>query len=61
MWTPEDPGSVSVTGACPAAFKEALAAMYRTTRHGLEFPLTTMEEGPHSERLENYAWRVELQ
>ena len=59
MWTPEDSGRVAVTGACPAAFKEAVAAMYRTTRHGVEFPLTTMGEGPHSERLENYAWRVE--
>lgn len=60
-WTPEDSGSVAVTGACPPAFQEAVATMYRTTRHGVEFPLTTMGEGPHSERLENYAWRVELE
>lgn len=60
-WTPEDSGSVAVTGICPAAFKEAVATMYRTTRHGLEFPLTTMGEGPRGERLENYAWRVELE
>jgi hypothetical protein len=61
VWSPTDSGRVAVTGACAPAFKEALAAMYRATRHGIEFPLTTTGEGPRDERLETYAWRVELE
>ena len=59
-WTPVSGHSAAVTGACPAAFKDALRGMYLTTRHGAEFPLTTAGEGPRTERLENYAWAVEL-
>jgi hypothetical protein len=59
-WTPVSGHSAVVTGACPAAFKDALRGMYLTTRHGAEFPLTTAGEGPRTKRLENYAWAVEL-
>jgi hypothetical protein len=59
-WTPVSGHSAVVTGACPAAFKDALRGMYLTTRHGAEFPLTTAGAGPRTERLENYAWTVEL-
>ena len=59
-WTPVSGHSAAVTGACPAAFKDALRGMYLTTRHGAEFPLTTAGEGPRTERLENYAWTVEV-
>ena len=59
-WTPQPGHAVAVTGACPTAFMRALEQMYLTTRHAAEFPLTTADAGPRSERLENYAWRVEL-
>jgi hypothetical protein len=59
-WTPAPDHSAVVTGACPAAFKDALRGMYLTTRHGAEIPLTTAGAGPRTERLENYAWAVEL-
>jgi hypothetical protein len=59
-WTPLPGHAAVVTGACPAAFKDALRGMYLTTRHGAEIPLTTAGAGPRTERLENYAWTVEL-
>jgi hypothetical protein len=59
-WTPVPGHAAVVTGACPAAFKDALRGMYLTTRHGAEIPLTTAGAGPRTERLENYAWTVEL-
>jgi hypothetical protein len=60
-WAPAPGHSAVVTGACPAGFKEALREMYLTTRHGAEIPLTTAGAGPRTERLENYAWTVELE
>jgi len=60
-WTPVPGHAAAVTGACPAAFMEALQRMYLTTRHAAEFPLTAAGAGPRSERLENYAWSVELE
>jgi hypothetical protein len=60
-WTPVPGHAAGVKGSCPAAFMEALEGMYLTTRHGAEFPLTTAGAGPRSERLEDYAWRVELE
>jgi hypothetical protein len=59
-WTPAPGHAAVVTGACPAAFKDALRKMYLTTRHGAEIPLTYAGAGPRRERLENYAWTVEL-
>jgi hypothetical protein len=59
-WTPALDHSAAVTGACPSAFKDALRGMYLTTRHGAEIPLTTADAGPRTERLENYAWTIEL-
>ncbi|MFL5496265.1 MAG: hypothetical protein ACJ8DC_17910 [Gemmatimonadales bacterium] len=59
-WSPVPGHSAVVTGACPAAFKDALRGMYLNTRHGAEIPLTTAGTGPRTERLENYAWIVEL-
>jgi hypothetical protein len=60
-WAPVPGHTAVVTGACPAAFKDALRGMYLNTRHGAEFPLTTAGAGSRSERLENYAWTVELE
>jgi hypothetical protein len=59
-WTPSPEHQATVTGACAAAFKDAVRAMYLSTPHAVEFPLTTAGTGPRSERLENYAWAVEL-
>ncbi|MFL5516733.1 MAG: hypothetical protein ACJ8DJ_11290, partial [Gemmatimonadales bacterium] len=36
------------------------AKILRFCRHGAEIPLTTAGTGPRTERLENYAWIVEL-
>jgi hypothetical protein len=59
-WTPDPEHQATVTGACAAAFKDALRAMYLATPHAVEFPLTTAGQGARSEQLENYAWAVEL-
>ena len=60
-WTPALGHEATVTGPCAQAFKRALKAMYLSTVHAAEFPLTTVGSGPRSERLENYAWSVELE
>lgn len=60
-WTPGPDAEVTVTGACPPAFKAAVDTMYRTATHGVEFPLTTVGQGARTERLENYAWKVEVE
>ena len=59
-WTPAPEHQAAVDGACPAGFKEAMRAMYLSTPHAAEFPLTAVGAGPRTERLENYAWTVEL-
>jgi hypothetical protein len=50
-----------VHGACAPAFKQAMKEMYLSTPHAAEFPLTSVGAGPRTERLENYAWKVELE
>jgi hypothetical protein len=60
-WIPDAAHGAAVSGACPAAFKQAVRAMYLSTPHAAEFPLTTVGSGPMTERLENYAWTVELE
>jgi hypothetical protein len=60
-WTPSPSNEAVVSGVCSTAFKNALERMYLTTRHAVEFPLTTEGEGRRKERLENYAWQVELE
>jgi hypothetical protein len=60
-WTPALGHEAVVSGACAPGFKRALKAMYLVTAHAAEFPLTTVGAGPRSERLENYAWEVELE
>lgn len=60
-WTPARGHEATVTGPCAPSFKRAVKAMYLSTVHAAEFPLTTVGSGPLSERLENYAWNVELE
>jgi hypothetical protein len=59
-WMPAPGHEAEVSGACAPAFKDAVRAMYLSTPHAAEFPLTPAGSGPRTERLENYAWTVEL-
>jgi hypothetical protein len=59
-WTPAPGHEAGVTGACADEFKQAMRAMYLSTAHAAEFGLTPAGAGPRTERLENYAWTVEL-
>ena len=61
VWTPAPLHQATVEGECAAAFKEAVKRMYLSTPHAAEFPLTPAGWGPRTERLENYAWSVELE
>lgn len=61
VWTPAPGHQAVVRGACAAEFKEAMKRMYLSTPHAVEFPLTAAGAGPRTERLENYAWAVELE
>jgi hypothetical protein len=61
VWTPVEGHRVAVGGACAPAFKEAMKRMYLTTPHAAEFALPSAGTGPRTERLENYAWAVELE
>lgn len=60
-WTPTSGHEAAVSGACASTFKDAVKAMYLSTPHAAEFPLTPAGAGPRTERLENYAWSVELE
>jgi hypothetical protein len=60
-WTPAPGQEVAVSGACAHAFKDAVKAMYLSTPHAAEFALTSVGAGPRTERLEDYAWSVELE
>ena len=61
VWTPAPAHQASVRGACDPAFKQAMKEMYLSTPHAAEFPLPPAGAGPRTERLENYAWKVELE
>jgi len=61
VWTPAPAHQASVRGACAPAFKAAMREMYLSTPHAAEFPLTSAGASPRTERLENYAWKVELE
>ena len=61
VWTPTPTHEAAVHGACAPAFKQAMKEMYLSTPHAAEFPLTAAGAGPRTERLENYAWKVELE
>ncbi len=61
VWTPAPGHQAAVSGECAPAFKQAVKRMYLSTPHAAEFPLTAAGAGPRSERLENYAWTVELE
>ena len=60
-WIPAPGQEAEVSGACAQAFQDAVKAMYFSTPHGAEVPLTPIGAGPRTERLENYAWQVTLE
>ncbi|HEX6107307.1 MAG TPA: hypothetical protein VFZ26_17095 [Gemmatimonadales bacterium] len=60
-WTPGAEHAARVTGACDPEFKEKVERMYLSVRHGAEFALPDAGTAPRRERLENYAWTVEVE
>jgi hypothetical protein len=58
---PEATHAARVSGECGADFKEKMERMYLTVRHGAEFALPNGEAAPRRERLEDYAWVVEIE
>jgi hypothetical protein len=59
-WTPKANHAARVQGACPADFKRSVREMYLSVRHGAEFALPLAGKGMR-ERLEDYAWTVEVE
>jgi hypothetical protein len=47
--------------ACGADFKEGMRLLYLSARHGAEFALPKTGAAPKAERLEEYAWIVEVE
>jgi hypothetical protein len=60
-WRPSPTHGATVRGACSADFKRSVEQMYLSVRHGAEFAVPGMGEGKRVERLENYAWTVEIE
>jgi hypothetical protein len=60
-WTPAAGHAARVNGACAAEFKKRVERMYLTARHGVEFALPNAGAAPRTERLEDYAWVVEVE
>jgi hypothetical protein len=59
-WTPMADHLAEVQGECSADFKRSVREMYLSVRHGVEFALPVAGKGMR-ERLENYAWTVEVE
>lgn len=59
-WTPAPTHAVGVRGACSAEFKRAVETMYLSATHGAEFAVPAAGAGARRERLEHYAWIVEV-
>ena len=59
-WRPSPAHGADVRGACSADFKRAVEAMYLSVPHGLELPVPAAGARTRRERLEDYAWTVEV-
>jgi hypothetical protein len=59
-WHPVPTHGAAVRGACSADFKRNIEAMYLSVTHGAEFAVPAAGAEPRAERLENYAWTVEV-
>jgi hypothetical protein len=60
-WRPSPTHGAAVRGACSAEFKRSVEEMYLSVRHGAEFAVPAAGMGKQVERLENYAWTVEVE
>ena len=60
-WRPSPAHGATVRGACSADFKRSVEEMYLSVRHGAEFAVPAAGMGKRVERLENYAWTVEIE
>jgi hypothetical protein len=60
-WTPDSAHLARASGACGADFKEKVERMYLSVRHGVEFALPKAGAAPRRERLEDFAWTVEVE
>jgi hypothetical protein len=60
-WHPSPTHSAAVRGACSADFKRSIQEMYLSVTHGAEFAVPAVGAGKRQERLENYAWTVEIE
>lgn len=60
-WTPSAEHAAEVRGACGGEFKRRVRLMYLTARHGAEFGLPADGAARRTERLEDYAWIVEVE
>jgi hypothetical protein len=61
VWQPSPTHGVTVRGACSADFKRSIREMYLSVTHGAEFAVPAAGAGRRVERLENYAWSVEIE
>lgn len=59
-WHPSPSHASAVRGACSADFKQSVERMYLSAIHGVEFAVPAAGAGKRTERLENYAWTVEV-
>ena len=59
-WTPDAAHAARVSGACGEEFKRKVERMYLSARHGVEFALPNAGAAPRTERLEEFAWTVEV-
>lgn len=60
-WTPAAEHGAEVRGLCGPEFKRRVRLMYLTARHGAEFGLPPAGAARWIERLEDYAWIVEIE
>ena len=59
-WHPSPAHGASVRGACSADFKRSVEGMYLSATHGAEFAVPAAGAAKRKERLEDYAWTVEV-
>jgi hypothetical protein len=60
-WTPDASHAARVSGECDAEFKLKVERMYLSVRHGVEFAVPNAGAAPRTERLEDFAWTVEVE
>jgi len=60
-WVPDADHAARVRGECGAEFKRKVERMYLSVRHGAEFALPNAGAAPRTERLEEFAWTVEVE